>query len=88
MLMRFFKVFGKARLHHSEAYKQASEQQNFGCQEQPHTDFAGIELLLHRGEVMLMVRIVVAVAIVTMAVRVVLKIDGRSAHACFFTLGR
>jgi hypothetical protein len=37
---------------------------------------------------MLMVRIVMAVAIVTVAVWVVLKIDGRSAHACFFTFGR
>jgi hypothetical protein len=75
MLMRFFELFREARLHHSEAYKQASEQQNFGREKQPHTDLAGIELLLHRGEVMLMVRVVVAVSIVTVAVRVVLKVD-------------
>ena len=74
---------GIARLHHAEADEQAAEQQNFGRQEQPHTDLAGIELLLHRGEVMLMVRIV-AVAVVHVAVRVVLKIDGGCAHACVY----
>ena len=49
---------GIARLHHAEADEQAAEQQNFGRQEQPHTDLAGIELLLHRGEMMLMMRVI------------------------------
>ena len=45
-------------LHQAKAYEQPAEQQNFGSDEQPHPQLAGIELLLHRGEVMLMVRVV------------------------------
>ena len=45
-------------LHQAEAYEQPAEQQDFGNDEQPHTQLGGIELLLHRGEVMLMVRVV------------------------------
>ena len=41
-----------------EGDRTAAEQQDFGRQEQPHADLAGIELLLHGGEVMLMVRVV------------------------------
>ena len=58
VLVRFDKFLRIAGLHQAEADEQAAEQQNFGRQEQPHTDLAGIELLLHRGEVMLMMRIV------------------------------
>jgi len=87
--MRFLKLLRETRLHHSEADKQASEKQDFSGQEQPHTNLAGIELLLHGGEMMLMMRIVrVAVAGTMIAMRILMKIDGRSTHACFFTFGR
>ena len=61
MLVRLDEFARVTALHQAEADEQASEKQNFGGQEQPHTDFDGIELLLHRGEVMLMVRVIVPV---------------------------
>ena len=51
--------------------------QDFGGQEQPHTNLAGIELLLHGGEVMLVVRIVLTMLIVA-AVRV--NVDSGRTH--------
>ena len=45
-------------LHQTETGEQAAEGQDFSDQEQPHTNLAGIELLLHGGEVMLLMRIV------------------------------
>ena len=57
--MRFHEFARIASLHHSKANKQSAEQQDFRRQEQPHADLGSVELLLHRGEVMLMVRIVV-----------------------------
>jgi hypothetical protein len=50
-------------LHQAEADEQAAEQQDFRGQEQPHTDLAGIELLLHGGKVMLMIRIMLTMLI-------------------------
>ena len=67
MLVRFDELLRIARLHQAEADEQAAEQQDFGRQEQPHTDLAGIGLLLHGGEVMLMMRVTsVTVGIVRM----------------------
>ena len=73
MVMRLDECLRKLGLHQAEADEQASEQQDFGNQEQPHPDLAGIELLLLRGEMMLQSRIVVAV----MAVRVPLVLIRR-----------
>jgi hypothetical protein len=53
MVMCRYKRLGMRRLSQREAYKQASEQQNFVCEKQPHPDLGGIELLLERREVML-----------------------------------
>jgi hypothetical protein len=66
-----------AVLHQAEAYEQPPEQQDFRSQEQPHTKLAGIELLLHRGEVVLMVRVVLVFPVP--AVR--LNVSCRRAHA-------
>ena len=52
-----------AVLHQAKAYEQAAEEQNFRRQEQPHTELAGIELLLHGGEVMLMIGIVLVLSV-------------------------
>jgi hypothetical protein len=61
-----------AVLHQAEAGEKASKGQDFGDQEQPHTDLAGIELLFHGGEVMLMMRIMLTTAV---AVRVLMDIN-------------
>src|SRR6185295_18294419 len=50
-------------LHQAESEKQPAEQQDFSSQEQPHTDLTGIELLLHGGKVMLMIRIMLTMLI-------------------------
>ena len=72
MLVRFDEFLRIARLHQAEAGEEAAEQQNFGRQEQPHTDLAGIELLLHVGEVMLKMRIVRVLTVAGVVVRIVL----------------
>ncbi len=56
------------RLHHAEADEQPAEQQDFRRQEQPHADLAGVELLLHGGEVVLQDTVVLTVRIVLPAV--------------------
>ena len=71
-------------LHQAEAGEEASEGEDFGDQEQPHTDLAGIELLLHGGEVMLMMRIMLT----TVAVRVLMDINRGCAHTCVTVLWR
>ena len=85
VFVRFLELFREARLHHSEADEKASKQQNFGGQEQPHTDLAGIELLLHGGEMVLMV----GIAMPVLAARLVgMKIDDGSAHTWVTVRGR
>ena len=71
-------------LHQAEAGEQASEGQDFGRQEQPHTDLAGIELLLHGGEMMLMMRIMLT----AVAVRILMDINRGCAHTCVTVLWR
>lgn len=84
MFVGFEELLRVAILHQAEADEQAAEQQNFGRQKQPHTDFAGIELLLHGGEVMLVVGVFtmrMAVAVRPLFVRIV-QIDCGCAHEC------
>src|SRR4029077_5043046 len=69
-------------LHQTEPSEQSAEGQDFGSQEQPHTNLAGIELLLHGGEVMLMMRIMLS----TVPVRILMNINRCRTHA--FTLIR
>ncbi len=81
MLMGFDELPRIPALHQPKADEQPSEQQDFRRQEQPHTDLAGIELLLHRGKMMLMVRIV------TMGI-VRVNINSGGAHAWVTGSGR
>ena len=53
-------------LHDSEANEQAPEEQDLRCQKQPHANFGGVELLLHRRKVMLMKGIVLVGMLVGM----------------------
>jgi hypothetical protein len=57
MFVRFDEFLRIAILHQPEADEKTTERQNFSHQEQPHTNLAGIELLLHRCEMALMMRI-------------------------------
>ena len=83
MLMGFDEFPRVLVLHQAEAYEQPAEQQNFGSDEQPHTQLAGIELLLHRGEMMLMVRVVLVIPVP--AVR--MNVRGSSTHLVRHRLG-
>src|SRR4051812_6061477 len=49
------------RLHERKSDKQATEQQNFRREKQPHADLAGIELLFEGRKMMLQSRIVLGV---------------------------
>ena len=53
--------FRESRLHVGEPGEKTAEHQDFSGQEQPHTNFGGIELLFLGSEVMLQIRVVMPV---------------------------
>ena len=71
---------GAAGAKHHVSREQTSKEEDFGGEEEPHPELSGVDLLLHRLEVVGKMRIVpVTVVVVTMIVGLIGRIglDGR-----------